>query len=128
MRTFVALAALGLALCGGAGTASAGAGAHADSCAGAVAGWGTFTAVINQTAIVQNGVVTSETHTMVYSGFLAGMEDAPIVAADDLHIIYRSGKIDLAVPYKDGANLYFRNNSAVATPGRSGGWYRLCEM
>ncbi|MEU2255892.1 hypothetical protein ABZ540_22245 [Nocardia xishanensis] len=91
-------------------------------------GWGSFTAIINQTAVVQGGEVTSETHTLSFSGFLSGMENAPIVAGDDLHIIYRRGKIDLAVPYIDGANLYFRKNNAAGTPGRSGGWYRLCEM
>ncbi|MFI6953268.1 hypothetical protein ACIBJI_07305 [Nocardia sp. NPDC050408] len=126
MKALVALGILGFGLIAGAGPATAGAGAHAGSCAGTVNGWGSFTAITNQVAIVQDGRISSENHTHSFSGFLAGMEDAQIVSVDDRHVIYRRAKIDLAIPYVKDAGLYFRNNAAVATPTRSGNWYQLC--
>lgn len=81
---------------------------------------GFFFAYTYQFAVVMLGTVHSENHSFSFMGFLAGMEKAPVIGGNENHIIYRSGNIDLAVPYKTNANLLVRDNS-------SGHWAKLCS-
>ncbi|MEV0294755.1 hypothetical protein [Nocardia sp. NPDC050710] len=95
------------------------------SCEGNVSGYGRFRARTRLKVSFDGGKLDDHYNYFYFYGFLDDMDNAPYYDWDRSHVMYRKGKYDIAVPYIDGAGLFFRDNRYL---GRDAGdWIRLCD-
>ncbi|WP_024801859.1 hypothetical protein [Nocardia sp. BMG51109] len=108
----------------GAGSARAVSGSESVTCSGSVKPWGWFSAQTYQYASLDSdGDVSNESHTLNFSGFLEGAEDAQLLhATGDKWLMYRAGDFDIAVPFEDDAGLFVVDNRYRETK-----WVKLCD-
>ncbi|WP_194816251.1 hypothetical protein [Nocardia sp. XZ_19_385] len=120
---------LGLGAVFGAGQANAYSEGSANStCDGTSDYWGGyFYASTSLWAEVRDDNTFSQNRSFSFAGFLEGFEHAGAVNAFGSHVIYRSGWLDLAVPYQVGADLEIRDNR-YDHDTTEGQWYTLCEF
>jgi hypothetical protein len=112
-----------MALVGGAGMARADSYSSSGSCSGTLQSWGDFYAYTYQYVYISNNTFESEDHSLSFSGFLAGAENAQWVSGkDDKWVLYRAGDFDIAVPYITGAGLFVYDNRYSSSE-----WIKLCS-
>ena len=105
------------------------------SCSDTIPKYGYFYAYTYQYAYFYNGVLENESHSFSFSGFLDddNMDKATIASYNDKHVIYESANYYLAVPYRNGENLYFKDKKAgIPGPGErnqcaENKWIKLCD-
>jgi hypothetical protein len=94
------------------------------SCSGNLGDWGYFYAYTYQYAYISDGTVDDEDHDFDFDGFLSGAENARLLrGSDGKWLLYRSGDLELAVPYVSGAGLYVRDAGGPAVDN----WIKLCD-
>jgi hypothetical protein len=125
IRAFVLLILLAVTLNSSVSYAGS-SGSNSGSCSGSRQ-FGYFHAYTYQYAYIFNREVISESHTFSFSGWLKRMEHAQMVGSSDRHIIYSSGKISLAVPFKRDAGLYVRTDDPTGPVEPGDGWVKLCD-
>lgn len=124
-RILLTLSALALATTISAGTAQAEtfSSSNSGSCSGTIQGWGYFYAYTYQYAYIVNNKIVNENHNFNFNGFLEGANDATLLQGrKNKWMVYRSGDVDIAVPYVKGAGLFARDNRY-----RDVKWVKLCS-
>jgi hypothetical protein len=108
-------------------------GASSGSCSGSCSGYdpvrGFYFAFTFQHLLVVPYSEPVESHSFSFSGFLEGMEGAPLAFYTDTHAVYEGRSIYLAVPYIPGKGLWLceKPYPGIYLPGNGPWGQLLCD-